>query len=237
MPDPTHQPRYHLHPRSGWMNDPNGAIYYQGHYHLFYQHNPNGAFSASKHWAHVASRDVLRWEEWPVALAPEPGSYDKDGCLSGFAVVHNGTPMLVYTGVKPQVVGGAREPVAGEHRVHRLNRGDQRRRDEREEDDAEQQILEARADRHRREQRARGGVAERAEEQDRRERAEVLPAKAVERGVTARFLVMDALALKELPEVFERPLFPRETCRGRVRPVLGYRALVPVLIVLSFKNE
>ncbi len=103
MIDPTHQPRYHLHPPTGWMNDPNGAIQYQGQYHLFYQHNPNGAFSASKHWAHVASRDLLHWEELPIALAPQPGSYDKEGCFSGCAVVHNDLPTLIYTGVFPEV--------------------------------------------------------------------------------------------------------------------------------------
>lgn len=85
------------------MNDPNGAIQYAGLYHLFYQHNPRGAFSASKHWAHVVSPDMLHWQQYPHALVPQPGSYDKDGCFSGCAVVHEGIPTLIYTGVDPQV--------------------------------------------------------------------------------------------------------------------------------------
>lgn len=98
-----HRPTYHLCPPANWMNDPNGAIQWKGQYHLFYQYNPNGAFSATKHWAHAASPDLIHWEYLPIALAPEPGSYDKDGCFSGCMVVHNDVPTIVYTGVRPEV--------------------------------------------------------------------------------------------------------------------------------------
>lgn len=98
-----HRPCYHLCPPKNWMNDPNGAIQWNGKYHLFYQYNPNGAFSSTKHWGHAVSPDLIHWDHLPIALAPEPGSYDNDGCFSGTMVVNQGVPTIIYTGVKPEV--------------------------------------------------------------------------------------------------------------------------------------
>lgn len=64
------RPRYHFLPRRNWMNDPNGTIYYKGENHLFYQYNPNGAYWNDMHWGHAKSKDLIHWEELPVALAP-----------------------------------------------------------------------------------------------------------------------------------------------------------------------
>lgn len=97
-----HRPRYHFLPLANWMNDPNGLIYWQGRYHLFYQYNPNGAFHGTIHWGHAASADLVHWEHLPIALAPTPGGLDADGCWSGCAVDVEGTPTLFYTGVSPQ---------------------------------------------------------------------------------------------------------------------------------------
>jgi beta-fructofuranosidase len=98
-----HRPRYHFVPPAHWMNDPNGLIYWKGEYHLFYQHNPNGAFWGTMHWGHAVSRDLVHWWHLPIALVPTPGGPDKDGCFSGCAVDHDGTPALLYTGVSPEV--------------------------------------------------------------------------------------------------------------------------------------
>jgi beta-fructofuranosidase len=95
-----HRPRYHFLPPANWMNDPNGLIQYQGQYHLFYQYNPNGAFWGTMHWGHAMSEDLVHWRHMPVALTPEPGGPDEDGCYSGAAVVHYGVPTFVYTGVR-----------------------------------------------------------------------------------------------------------------------------------------
>ena len=103
MLDQRHRPRYHFLPPANWMNDPNGLIQWQGVYHLFYQHNPHGAFWGTMHWGHAASRDLVHWEHWPIALAPTPGGPDADGCFSGCAVDDGGVPTLVYTGVSPEV--------------------------------------------------------------------------------------------------------------------------------------
>ena len=68
-----HRPIYHYQPPSNWMNDPNGAIQWQGTYHLFYQHNPNGPLWGQIHWGHATSTDLIHWTDWPMVLAPTPG--------------------------------------------------------------------------------------------------------------------------------------------------------------------
>jgi beta-fructofuranosidase len=97
------RPRYHLMPPANWMNDPNGPIFWKGQYHMFYQHNPNGAFAENMHWGHAVSPDLVHWKHLPIALAPTPGGPDKDGCWSGCAVIDRDVPTIVYTGVFPQV--------------------------------------------------------------------------------------------------------------------------------------
>jgi beta-fructofuranosidase len=99
----NHRPRYHFLPPSNWMNDPNGLIQWQGKYHLFYQHNPNGPFWGTMHWGHAVSEDLVHWQDLPIALVPTPDGADKDGCWSGCAVNNNGVPTLLYTGLSPQV--------------------------------------------------------------------------------------------------------------------------------------
>lgn len=96
--DDPHRPRYHFLPLANWMNDPNGVIHWQGRYHLFYQHNPNGAFWGSMHWGHAVSDDLVHWEHLPIALTPTPSSPDADGCWSGCAVDDNGVATLIYSG-------------------------------------------------------------------------------------------------------------------------------------------
>ena len=94
------RPAFHLTPRVGWMNDPNGFSLYKGEYHLFYQYHPYSVQWGSMHWGHAVSRDLLRWEYLPAALAPD-APYDAGGCFSGGAVeLPDGRQMLLYTGVK-----------------------------------------------------------------------------------------------------------------------------------------
>ncbi len=97
------RPQYHFLPGANWMNDPNGPIYWQGKYHMFYQYNPNGAFWGDMHWGHAESPDMVHWKHLPMALAPTPGGPDKDGVFSGCAVIDNGVPTVIYTGVNPEV--------------------------------------------------------------------------------------------------------------------------------------
>jgi len=94
------RPEFHLMPQHNWMNDPNGPIFWKGSYHLFYQLNPHAAVWGDMHWGHAISTDMIHWRHEPIALAPTPGGPDSEGCFSGSAVVFNGTPTFIYTGVQ-----------------------------------------------------------------------------------------------------------------------------------------
>jgi sucrose-6-phosphate hydrolase SacC (GH32 family) len=98
------RPRYHLQPAANWMNDPNGPIYYNGYYHLFFQHNPYGDDWGNMHWGHVRSPDLVHWERLPIALWPSLDD-NEDHCFSGCAVVDDeGKLRLFYTSI------GQRDP-------------------------------------------------------------------------------------------------------------------------------
>ena len=93
------RPEFHLTPRTGWMNDPNGFSWYKGQYHMFYQYYPYESKWGPMHWGHAVSRDLLRWEYLPAALAPDE-FYDMGGCFSGSAIeLPDGRQLLMYTGV------------------------------------------------------------------------------------------------------------------------------------------
>ncbi|MBE5777430.1 MAG: glycoside hydrolase family 32 protein [Clostridiales bacterium] len=111
-PDPF-TPRaleYHFAPRKGWMNDPNGLVYFQGYYHMFYQHAPDYEipWQQSMHWGHARTRDFLHWEELPVALYPDQW-YDHAGCFSGTAIVKEDKLYLIYASIHRK--GGTEEEV------------------------------------------------------------------------------------------------------------------------------
>jgi beta-fructofuranosidase len=93
------RPSFHFAPRANWMNDPNGLVFFNGRYHMFFQYNPRGTAHADVCWGHATSRDLVHWEDMPVALSPTAGTADEDGCWSGCAVVHEGRAHLLYTGV------------------------------------------------------------------------------------------------------------------------------------------
>ena len=96
---PEERPLFHLTPKCGWMNDPNGFSYYKGKFHMFYQYNPYESHWGPMHWGHAISDDLLHWTYLPCALAPDM-YYDKDGVFSGSAaVLPDGRQLLVYTGV------------------------------------------------------------------------------------------------------------------------------------------
>lgn len=83
-----YRPQFHYTPEANWVNDPNGMVYYEGEYHLFYQYHPYSKQWGPMHWGHAISTDMVHWKEYPIALYP-----DKFGTIfSGSAVVdHNNT--------------------------------------------------------------------------------------------------------------------------------------------------
>ena len=103
-----YRPQFHFTPAQNWMNDPNGLVYYQGEYHLFYQYNPFGDTWGHMSWGHAVSRDLVHWQHLPVAI-PElgdemafSGSAVVDyGNTSGFGTTQNPAMVAIYTAAKP----------------------------------------------------------------------------------------------------------------------------------------
>jgi fructan beta-fructosidase len=78
-----YRPQIHFSPKEHWTNDPNGMVYSNGTYHLFFQYYPNGTTWGPMHWGHAKSKDLIHWEELPIALYPDSLGY----IFSGSAVV------------------------------------------------------------------------------------------------------------------------------------------------------
>ena len=99
--------QFHFSPRRGWMNDPNGLVYYRGTYHVYFQHNPYSLVWDTMHWGHATSTDLVHWQQQPNALDPtvHPGELWSGG---GVVDVRNTSglkdgdhdPILVFTGTQ-----------------------------------------------------------------------------------------------------------------------------------------
>ncbi len=95
-----YRPQFHFTPDSMWMNDPNGMVYYEGEYHLFYQYYPDSTIWGPMHWGHAVSNDMVHWEHLPIAIYPDEHGY----IFSGSAVVDwNNTSGLGKDGQPPLI--------------------------------------------------------------------------------------------------------------------------------------
>jgi len=103
---------YHFTPPKGWTNDPNGLIYIDGGYHLFYQHYPHDIVWGPMHWGHAVSKDLLHWEHKPVAIYPTTEEF----IFSGSCVYDKENVSGLGTGEHPPLVAfyTAHNPVTGE---------------------------------------------------------------------------------------------------------------------------
>ncbi len=95
-----YRPQFHYSPPEKWMNDPNGLVYHEGVYHLFYQYYPGGIVWGPMHWGHAVSKDLVYWEHRPVALYPDENGY----IFSGSAVVDHQNSSGLGTADKPPLV-------------------------------------------------------------------------------------------------------------------------------------
>lgn len=107
-----HRPQFHFSPEEKWMNDPNGMVYYQGEYHLFYQYHPESTVWGPMHWGHAVSKDLLTWEHLPIALYPDSLGYIFSGSAvvdwdntSGFGTAENPPMVAIYTYHDPKREG------------------------------------------------------------------------------------------------------------------------------------
>ena len=95
--------QYHFEPKTGWMNDPNGLIFYKGQYHAFFQYYPYAPRWGQMHWGHAVSQDLIHWQEQPIALFPDQWYENDGGCFSGSAVEKDGKLYLFYTSVSHEL--------------------------------------------------------------------------------------------------------------------------------------
>lgn len=115
------RPQFHYTQRRGWNNDPNGLVHYKGEWHLFYQHNPYGCCWANMHWGHAVSRNLVHWQELPIALYP--WTMAKDHCFSGSAAVDWNNTAGFQKGEEKPLVAAFTDTGCGEAIAYSNDRG------------------------------------------------------------------------------------------------------------------
>ena len=115
-----HRPQFHFTSRRGWLNDPNGLVWQDGEYHLFYQHNPFGWGWGNMHWGHATSPDLVHWTEQPTAISPRAFG---DWAFSGSAVEDSKNTGGFQTGPTPALVAAFTSTGRGECIVYSNDRG------------------------------------------------------------------------------------------------------------------
>jgi sucrose-6-phosphate hydrolase SacC (GH32 family) len=110
--DQPYRPQFHFSPQMHWTNDPNGLVYFEGEYHLFFQFNPFGDQWGHMSWGHAVSRDLIHWEQLPVAIPEANGIAIFTGSTvidehntSGFCKAGKACMVAIYTGYTAESKG------------------------------------------------------------------------------------------------------------------------------------
>ena len=125
-----YRPQYHFSPDSAWMNDPNGMVYYDGEYHLFYQYYPDSTVWGPMHWGHAISTDLVHWEHMPIALYPDSLGYIFSGSAvvdwkntTGFGSAENPPLVAIYTYHNPEIAKAGGVDVESQGIAYSLDKG------------------------------------------------------------------------------------------------------------------
>jgi len=102
--DQPYRPQIHFSPQKNWTNDPNGLVFFEGEYHLFFQYDPTGTHGEHKSWGHAVSHDLVHWQELPVAIPEDAHGQIYTGSTvvdthntSGFCANHHACLVAIYT--------------------------------------------------------------------------------------------------------------------------------------------
>jgi fructan beta-fructosidase len=124
------RPQYHFTPPSNWMNDPNGMVFYEDTYHLFYQHHPDSTIWGPMHWGHATSNDLIKWEHQPIAFYPDSMGYIFSGSAvldqhnsSGLGSMDNPPLVAIFTYHHPERADSNQLPYQTQALAFSLDRG------------------------------------------------------------------------------------------------------------------
>ena len=125
-----YRPQFHFSPDSAWMNDPNGMVYYDGEYHLFYQYYPDSTVWGPMHWGHAISTDLVHWQHLPIALYPDSLGYIFSGSAvvdwnntTGFGSAENPPLVAIFTYHDPKIVEAGGVDVESQAIAYSLDKG------------------------------------------------------------------------------------------------------------------
>jgi len=123
--DEIYRPQFHFTPQKNWHNDPNGLVYFDNEYHMFYQYNPKGNEWGYMHWGHTVSDDLLHWKPLDIALYPDENSEDKERCtaFSGSAIVDDNNLLEKQKGDIKTLVAFYTSQHCGQRIAYSTNKG------------------------------------------------------------------------------------------------------------------
>jgi len=114
------RPQFHFSQKVGWNNDPNGMVYYDGEWHLYFQHNPYGWRWGNMHWGHAVSTDLVHWKQLPIAIY---NYRHGDWAFSGGAMVDHDNTGGFQTGKEKVIVASYTSTGRGECIAYSNDRG------------------------------------------------------------------------------------------------------------------